>query len=309
MYNDTIKFANKIIKNEELYSIFSRMQEKIIEYKKLSDIQESRNSNLEYSYKRWDYKDEGSTISFDVDFYDDTTIKFDNYNNFISIFNQRLYEIKSIYVFFNLSYSIKTAEFGEDYIRENISMWVYEGKADIEVSLNSNYKKIDEVYELIKTIILNAPVRYDETIKKRTKIKNTVGFAIGFIPSIIVTISLLFVPDIKTIFATTYVLFPFATVIITYLTGNFIANVKLGFLYKNIIPEKIYAGYDEKNYQSIYKDDLEQYKQTSEILIGKNVDNLKNRELIIKEYNKYKKYILPELLVLVIFSVIVLFLG
>ena len=46
MYNDTIKVANKIIKSEDLFDIFSKMQEKILEYKKTSEIQERKNSIL-----------------------------------------------------------------------------------------------------------------------------------------------------------------------------------------------------------------------------------------------------------------------
>lgn len=308
MYNDTIKVANKIIKSEDLFDIFSKMQEKILEYKKTSEIQERKNSILEWSDRNWDYKDEGSTLTFEVNFYDDTTIKFDNYNNFISIYYQRLEEIKRIYVFFGVSYSIKKIGNSEDYFRENINMWIFEGKADMEISLNSNYKKIDDVYELIKSKILNAPVRYDSTIKNRNKIKNTVGFTIAFIPAIIICILCLFVPAIRMMFSSTYIAFPIAVLLISYLLGTFIGSSILDGLYSNIIPEKVYAGYDDKNYQSIYKDDVEQYKQTSEILIGKNVDNLKNREKIISYYNKYKKFILPEIITLIVFSIIVLFL-
>ena len=73
--------------------------------------------------------------------------------------------------------------------------------------------------------------------------------------------------------------------------------------------KKKYVGYDSTNYRSIYKDDIDKYVQTSEILIGKNVDNLKCRDKIMKYYNKYKKYIPIELGVLVFISILVLFLG
>ena len=35
MYNDTIKVANKIIKYEDLYEIFSAMNEKLVKYKNI----------------------------------------------------------------------------------------------------------------------------------------------------------------------------------------------------------------------------------------------------------------------------------
>ena len=69
---------------------------KLLEYQKLSNIKERQNDSLEWKDKAWDFKDEGSSLTFNVDFYDDTSIKFDNYNNFVSIYNQRLDEIKNI---------------------------------------------------------------------------------------------------------------------------------------------------------------------------------------------------------------------
>lgn len=308
MYNDTIKVANKIIKAEDLYDIFTKMQEKLLEYQKLSNIKERQNDSLEWKDKAWDFKDEGSSLTFNVDFYDDTSIKFDNYNNFISIYNQRLDEIKNISVYFTLFYSIKKAGQLQDVTSESIRCYIYESKMDIEVSLNSTYRKIDDVYNLIKSKILNAKTRYDMIVKKKTKIESTVGFAIAFIPVIIIFIASLFVPIIKEIFINTYVLFPILVLIISYIFGTVIGNTMLDSLYKNIVPEKVYAGYDSTNYKSIYKDDLDSYKQKSEILIGKNTSNLKNRKEINYKYNKYKRFILPEIIVLVIISIIILFL-
>lgn len=69
---------------------------KLLEYQKLSNIKERQNDSLKWKDKAWDFKDEGSSLNFNVDFYDDTSIKFDNYNNFVSIYNQRLDEIKNI---------------------------------------------------------------------------------------------------------------------------------------------------------------------------------------------------------------------
>lgn len=51
MYNDTIKVANKIIKAEDLYDIFTKMQEKLLEYQKLSNIKERQNDSLEWKDK------------------------------------------------------------------------------------------------------------------------------------------------------------------------------------------------------------------------------------------------------------------
>lgn len=309
MYNDTIKVANKIISYDDLFDIFSKMQEKLVHYRKISANEEMQNRMLEHHYQKWTFKDEGCSLKFDVNFYDDTNISFDNYNNFISIFHNRLHEIKSIWIRYNLSYSATTMDGKTEYYRQHIYMNIYETKADIEVSLNSSDNKMEDIYELIKNKVLNAPVKYDKVIRKKSMINTVVGLAIGFIPALVISTLLLFVPTIRQVFAASYVLYPICSLVLAFLIGGTIGSTKLDRLYKNITPEQKYAGYDSDSGKSIYKDDIDKYVETSEILIGKNVDNLQCRKEIIANYDKYKKYIPYEISVMLLLSIITLFLG
>ena len=308
MYNDTIKVANKIITYDDLLDIFSFMQEKLMYYKKVYNSEQMQNKMLDYGYQKWTFKDSDSSLKFNVNFYDDTNIKFDNYNNFVGIFNNRLHEIKSIWVTFNISYSATGMNGKNNFYYQRISMDISEKGINIDVSLSSEDKKIDDVYELIKNKILNAREKYDEVIRNKSSINTTVSFALGFIPSIIICILLLFVPTIRFMFASSYVLFPICCLMLTFVIGGTIASSKLDNLYKPLIPDKKYVGYDSRKGKSIYKDDIDKFMDTSEILIGKNVDNLKNRQYIMDYYNKYKEYISYEIIVLVVVSIFVLFL-
>lgn len=307
MYNDKIKVANKIISYDDLYDIFTKMHEKILHYQKVSNQEEKQNKILDYKYQKWTFKDNSSHLTFDVDFYDDTSIKFDNYSNFIGIFNNRLSEIKSIYVHFSLNYNTQEENRESKWYHQRISMWIYETKAEIDVDLSSEDKKVDDIYELIKNKVLTAPEKYDRVIRKKSTISTVVGLAIGLIPAMIISILLLYVPTIRQLFAMSYVLFPICSFVIAFVIGGIIASSKLDKLYRNINPEQKYAGYDSNKGSSIYKDDIDKYVETSEILIGKNVDNLRCRQQIIDYYEKYKKYIPIELIILVVLSIIVLF--
>ena len=104
MYNDTITVSNKIITSEDLVDIFTKMNEQLNHYRKVNDNEEQRNRMLDHKYEKWSFKDSHSNLNFSINFYDSTEIKFDNFNNFISIYNRRLGEIKSIYVHYNLYY-------------------------------------------------------------------------------------------------------------------------------------------------------------------------------------------------------------
>lgn len=309
MYNDTIKVANKIITSEDLMEIFEIMNEKLVYYKKINDREELNNRMLDYRYQNWTFKDSSSKIKFEVDFYDNTNIKMDNYNNFITIFNNRLEEIKRIQVYFYLTYETRLEGQKSEFYSQHIFLSISENNMDIDLSLNSNDTKLNDVYELIKSKVLNAKPKYDEIIKKRSLIKTTIGLSLGFIPALVLSTILIFVPTIREIYSQSYVVYPIASLIFAFLIGNIIGSFKLDRYYKYIIPEQKYVGYDSSNNRMIYKDDVDKFISTSEILIGKNANNLKCREQIKQYKEKYKKWLPYEFGVLIIISIIVLFLG
>ena len=95
--------------------------------------------------------------------------------------------------------------------------------------------------------------------------------------------------------------------VLAYLIGSVFASSKLDKYYSPIMPEKKYAGYSDGH--AVYKDDVDKFVGTSEILIGKKVNNLSHRNQIQQEYNKHKELIPKELLVLIVISLIVIILG
>lgn len=311
MYNDTIKAENKIVSSDDLTQIFQAMGETLKKYLKVSQQEEMQNRMLDTPYQNYTFKDEGSKMKVTVDFYDNTNITFDNYDNFMGIFYSRVDEIKSMDVRYTLSYTVITPEPSRhrDFYTQSIQMYINENKMDITLNLKSDDPKLEDVYNLLKTKVLSAPEKYDDTIRKRSKITNTVAFGVGLIPGLVVSTLLLFVPVVNQIFFKGYVVYPICAVFIAYLIGSMIASSKLDKYYEPIVPKKKYAGYDSTNYKSIYKDDIDSFVGTSEILIGKKVNNLENRRMIRSEYEKYKTFIPKELIALLIATVIVIIIG
>lgn len=296
MYNDSIKVENKIITNEALYEIFSKMNEDLKNYQKIYKAEEMRNRVYEREYQVWTFKDSGSYLKFHVDFYDSTTITFDKYENFISAFENRLEEIKNIRLTYYLNYTVGNEHY--NYITQKITMDIYDKKMDIEVSLNSDDDKMKDLYELIKSKILNAPEKYDYIIRKRKSITNKVGFAIGLIPAIMLMTLLVFIPEVRLVFGSTYVLYPIGCIVLGYMIGCSVCTGGISSLYDAILPDKISAGYDRDTYKTIYKDDIETFVKTSEILIGKKVKNRERRQKIKELNEKYSNFIPIELMVI-----------
>lgn len=308
MYNDTIKVANKIISDKDLADIFQKMEEEIKENQRISRQEKIENEKYEWEYQQWTTKDFEGEIKCTFNFYDDTSITVDNYNSFITLFNTRLHEVKDMWVRYSYGYFIQNGR-DQKYINQHINMSIYEYKMDIDVNLSSDDKKMDDVYQLIKEKILRSPERYDRIIKKKNLITNKIGFALGAIPSLIIGLLLALVPEVRKIYGMTYILFPVAVSFLALMIGNTIFGNKLDRLYSSIVPEKKYAGYDTTNNRSIYKDDIDKFLETSEIIIGKNVDNIKNRKEIIELEKKYSRYLPVELVVLLVLSIVVVFIG
>lgn len=308
MYNDTLKVANKIITDSDLARIFEKMNEEMLENQKICRQETLQNEKYEREYQHWTTKGFEGKFKCTVNFYDDTNITFDNYNNFISIYNSRIHEIKNMYVSYHYSYWIQHGR-EDNLISQSINMNIYEYKMDIDVNLSSADKKMDDVYQLIKDIILRAPERYDRIVKKKSSITNKISFALGAIPSIVICTLLCFVPAIRHIYGASYVLYPIAVVLLGFMVGGTIFSGRLDKLYSTIVPDKKYAGYDSTNYKSIYKDDIDDYVQKSEIIIGKNIDNVKNRKEIEELETKYSKYIPIEIMVILGLSLLVILIG
>ena len=86
---------------------------------------------------------------------------------------------------------------------------------------------------------------------------------------------------------------------------NILFGTYIDFSYMSLLPFQRYINYIEME----DKENIDSYVQSSEILIGKNIDNLKCREDIMNYYTKYKTYIPYEIGVMVLLSIITLFLG
>ncbi len=308
MYNDTIKVANKIISDTDLSDIFSKMNEEIENNNKLCKEEEIQNERYERGYQNWTVKDFDGSFKCRFNFYDDTEIDVDNYNTFLSIFNGRLHEVKYMWIRYQFSYNFGDGQ-NNKFISKHIYMDIHEHKMSIDASLGSDDDKMQNVFNLIKEKVLTAPEKYDRIIKKKTSITNKVGLAIGLIPSMIICLLLVIIPEIRNFYSNTYVLFPIISLILAYFIGGTIASLKLDKYYAPLMPEKKYAGYDTTNNKSIYKDDIEKFVETSEIIIGKNINNIKNRNEIVQIEEKYSKNIPIELIVLLVASIVVILIG
>lgn len=309
MYYDTIKCENKIISSEALMEIFQIMNDTLKKYERISEQEKMQNQMLERKYQKFTYDYTISKLSFQINFTDNTDISIDKFETFSGIFYSRISEIKNIYVRMASLYDTKEEEQQAKSYRQYITLDISNKKMNISVELDSDDPKFDNVYNKIKEKVLMAPEKYDDVMRNKSKIVNAVTVATGMIPAIIITSIFLFIPTLNKVFLKGIVVYPLVVVFLMYMIGSIIANSKLDKYYDTISPDKKYAGYDTTNNKSIYKDDMDSYLNTSDILIGSKINNLVYREKIREIYNKYKNSVLPMILVLAGVSVVVAIVG
>ena len=302
MYNDTITAANKIISDRDLEEIFQRMDAEMRENIQLCKQETIQNERYEREYQHWTVKDFQGTFKCTINFYDATTVTVDNYDSFIGLFNSRIQEIKTMWLTYRISYWIQDGN-KSDLISQSISMNIWEDRINVDVSLSSDDDKMNDIYELIKNKILQAPEKYDKVIKKKTIIVNKYILALGLIPAIIICTLLAFVPSILEVYQSTYIIYPIAVLLFGFIIGRTIFGGKMDHLYSTITPKQKYVGMNQSTYKSVYKDDIDDYTSSSEIIIGKNINNLNNRKEIIELDKKYSGFIPIELIVILVLSV------
>ena len=300
----TLEVNNRIITADDLNQIFSMMNDTLNKWLKVYQNESRQNEPLDYKYQKWSFKDEGSMLVFEITFYDNTTIKFDNYGGFIGVFNNKIYDIKEVYARFMLHYNIQD-EFENKYYHSHIIMRISENRISTDISVSNEDNKMKEIYRLIQEKFNNAQTKYDSVIKKRRTMMLISSFALGLIPALVICIGLMFVPAIKGVISEAIVAFPIAVLIFGYFIGDLIANNVFGKLYEGILPDKKYAGWSRES-GATYVDDVDSYTSSCEILIGHNTDNLKKREEIKRKYSKYKKLLPYELGALIIATVIII---
>ena len=175
--------------------------------------------------------------------------------------------------------------------QDKASIHAYSNKLELETN-----RMIDDIMNLLNA----TPNRYDATIKSRNIRIQAFCLSIGFVLSYIIFFILRFfveLPEsIQELLNNKYVLI-FGQWIVAIIVGNLFGNGIISSWYKNLLPKTKYAGYDRKNHQSIYVDNIDDYTGHCEVHIGNFANNQKDRQKIEKVYKVTKKIVGIQLLI------------
>lgn len=304
------KVVNKQIPLETIIKVADYLEDYKDKYSKKFELEENKNKNIPYGGKQWEYENGNTTIKYTIEFKNGKNITESDYNWFIGNLNQTSI-IKSISIDFYLSYYTKTpsSSTNDIYNKVSVSLYFREFDATIDIDTTNQESEAHNVYSEIMNILEDNEDRFNKTIKSRKlRIQSfciSVGIVLSYILFIILKINASKLsPFIAEYLNNKYVLV-FGQWFVAILMGNIFSYWYMLSIYKPLLPDTKYAGYNSSTYKSVYKDDVDDYTEHSEIQFGKYWDAKKRRTKIEKIYKVTKWIVLTQLLISVIMFFII----
>ena len=296
------KVVNKQIPLKSIIDVANYLEDYKEDYIKKFELDESKNKNIPFEEKVWEYENGNAEIRYTIEFHNGKTITETDYNWFIGNTNEPRI-IKCIRIDLSVSYFSNTSRNNNEYNRINAyiefqdcGMNLKYSDASVSVETTNKENEANNIYSEIMNILENNDDRYNKTLKYRKVRMQCFTISIGIILSYILFVVLKInkeqlSPMIADYINNKYILV-FGQWFVAILLGNVFSYWYILSVYKPLIPETKYAGYNSSTYKSVYKDDIEDYLEHSEVHFGKFWDAERRRNKIEKIYKVTNKIVL-----------------
>ncbi len=294
------KVINKQISLEQIIRVADHLEDYKEKYDKKFELEENKNKNIPYGEKQWEYENGNTNIKYTIHFKNGKNITESDYNWFVGNLGQAK-AIKDISIDLYISYYTKSnnSTTNDIYNKVNISLWFREFDASIDIDTMNQENEAHNVYSEIMNILEDNEDRYNKTIKHRKVRIQSFCITIGIILSYVLYIALKMNVDKLDPFIAQYldnkVVLLVGQWLVAILAGNVLSYWFMISIYKPLLPESKYAGYNSSTYRSVYKDDVDDFVEHSEIHFGKYWDAEKRRNKIEKIYKITSKIVLVQL--------------
>lgn len=303
------RILNKQISVEKIIEVADYFEAYKKHYDEIFAREEEKNKDLPYSEKDYEYEMGHAKIRYDISFKDGKDITESDYNWFLNNLT-KIKNIKRISIDLDIAYSIKSPGSTTNDVRIYMSPNVIfrEEYATMDVNATNCDEEARRVHNELADILYNSPERYDKTIKYKDIKMQAFSLVVGIILSYILYIVLLLVNGsvdnfIAQMLSNKYVIV-FGQWIAAAILGNVLGYWYIYNVYKPLLPEKRYAGYNSSKRESIYKDDINEYINQSEIQFGKYYDAPKRRTQIEKIFSVCWKIVLVQAIISIILFLI-----
>lgn len=301
------KVVNKQIPLESIIDIANYLEDYKERWDKIFQQEEQNNKNKPYAEKKYEYERGSTNIKYTIDFHNGKNITESDYNWFVgNLGNPRI--IKNIQL--EIAIYFYTRSQGSDYNDVSNKIWVTVEFRDcggelkysetrINIDTTNQENEANNIYSTIMNTLENNPDRYDKTIKNR-KIRMqcfciSVGIILSYILYLILNINIAKIPTNLAQYLSNKNVLVFGQWFVAILIGNLLSYWYILSVYRPLLPSSKYAGYNSSTYKSVYKDDMDDYLEHSEVHFGKFWDAEKRRNKIEKIYKITNKIVLAQL--------------
>ncbi len=306
------KVVNKQIPLKSIVDVANYLKDYKNRYDNIFEQEKIKNKDLPFGEKNYEYENGDTSLKYTVRLRNGKDMTELDYDWFISQLNKPE-AIEEIGLYLTVSYYTKYGK--ENYNDQLNSIIITVTFRDASMNLKYSDVYIDvrtvnqeneahSIYSVVMNMLEDNQDRYDKTIKNRKIRIQSFCIAVGIVLSYILFLILRINADSLPIYIATsltnkYVIV-FGQWFVAILLGNIFSSWYILSLYKTLLPEKKYVGYDTSASKSIYKDDIERYIEHSEVHIGKYFDAGKRRNKIEKIYKVTSKIVLIQLFISVI---------
>lgn len=306
------KVVNKQIPIKSIIDIANYFDDYKNRYDNMFEQEKRKNKDVAFSDKNYEYENGSTELRYTVKLRNGKDMTETDYHWFIGQLNQPS-AIEEIRIDLRVSYYNKSGKenYNDQYNSINVSVDFRDARMDlkysdvyVDVQTTNQEKEANNIYSTIMNTLEDNEDRLNKTIKHRKVRMQSLCISVGIILSYILYIVLRlnadkFPMELATYLTNKYVIV-FGQWFVAILLGNVFSYWYILSVYRPLLPEAKYAGYNSSTYKSVYKDDIDDYLEHSEVHFGKFWDAEKRRNTIEKIYKVTSKIVLVQLLISVI---------
>ena len=299
------KVVNKQIPLETIIKVANHLEDYKEKYDKKFELEENKNKNLPYGEKQWEYENGNTTIKYTIEFKNGKNITESDYNWFVGNLNEPQI-IKSISIDLYVSFFTKGQNSSDNDVRNSIRISLYfrESYVTIDIDTTNQENEAHNLYSELMNILEDNEDRYDKTMKHR-KIRTqcftiSVGIILSYILYIILKINADKISPVFVEYLSNKYVLVFGQWFVAILLGNVFSYWYMLSLYKPLLPETKYAGYNYSTNRGKYADDVDDFIEHSEVHFGRYWDAEKRRNRIEKIYKVTRIILLVQLVISII---------
>lgn len=296
------KVINKQIPLETIVKVANYLEKYKEEYDRKFELEQNKNKNIPYGEKQWEYENGNTTINYTIEFKNGKNIKESDYNWFAQNLNQPSI-IKSIAIDLYVSFYTKGPNntINDIYNKINVSLYFREFDVTIDVDTTNQENEAHNLYLEVMNILEDNEDRYNKTMKHR-KIRTqcftiSVGIILSYILYAIIKLNISKMSPFVNEYLNNKYFLIFGQWLIAILLGNIFSYWYILSIYRPLLPNTKYTGYNYSTGKGNYTDDVDDYVEHSEVHFGKYWDAEKRRKKIEKIYKVTRIILLVQLVI------------